>query len=141
MAYIGNKPVDLSSGNVFIQQFSGDGVNNIFVLDVVPPSINYTDLYIIGQYQNKNTYSIVGNILTCADAPPAITGLYPNIEIKVFEISPLSETSASLVSFSPNQYLVSTNVQAAINELASVSDDYGLITGGLTFTADYGSLT
>ena len=56
------------------QNFTGNGVQTIFVLPAAPYSENSTNVYINGVYQQKNTYTVVGTALTFSEAPP-ITSL------------------------------------------------------------------
>jgi len=53
-----------------ITRFTGDGSTINFTLSITPSSINLTNVYINGIYQNKNTYSISGTTLTFTQAPP-----------------------------------------------------------------------
>jgi hypothetical protein len=53
-----------------INNFSGNGSTTIFTLSSTPISKNYTSVYINGVYQNKNTYSLSGAVLSFSQAPP-----------------------------------------------------------------------
>ena len=53
-----------------IANFTGDGVVVAFTLPVAPSSENFTNVFINGVYQFKNTYSVSGVILTFSEAPP-----------------------------------------------------------------------
>jgi hypothetical protein len=53
-----------------ITRFTGDGSTTNFTLSITPTSINITNIYINGVYQNKNTYSISNTTLTFTQAPP-----------------------------------------------------------------------
>jgi len=48
----------------------GDGVTTVYILSFPPISVNSTSIYINGVYQNKNTYSLIGNVVTFSQAPP-----------------------------------------------------------------------
>jgi hypothetical protein len=53
-----------------VQDFTGDGSTLVFTLSSSSQGTNYSNIYINGVYQNKNTYSISGTTLTFTQAPP-----------------------------------------------------------------------
>jgi hypothetical protein len=53
-----------------IINFTGDGVVVAFTLPAAPSSENFTNVFINGVYQFKNTYSVSGVTLTFSQAPP-----------------------------------------------------------------------
>jgi len=53
-----------------VQNFTGDGVTVNFTLSLAPFGENFTSVYINGVYQQKNTYSLAGAVLTFSTAPP-----------------------------------------------------------------------
>lgn len=53
-----------------INNFTGNGLTTTFTLTFAPINENYTSIYINGVYQNKNTYSISGAVITFSQAPP-----------------------------------------------------------------------
>ena len=53
-----------------IQDFTGDGSTLSFTLSLSSFGTNYSNVYINGVYQNKNTYSITGTTLLFTQAPP-----------------------------------------------------------------------
>lgn len=53
-----------------IVNFTGDGVVVAFTLPIAPVSENFTNVFINGVYQFKNTYSVSGVTLTFSEAPP-----------------------------------------------------------------------
>lgn len=53
-----------------VQDFTGDGSTVTFTLSSSSLGTNYSNIYINGVYQNKNTYSISGTTLTFTQAPP-----------------------------------------------------------------------
>ena len=65
--------------NPKVQRLSGDGTTVQFTLNSTPPNINFFDVYITGLYQQKNTYTLAGNVLTFSEAPPTGT---ENIEVE-----------------------------------------------------------
>ena len=70
----------IASGEGTVQNFSGNGSQTAFTLSVSPQSENSTNIYINGIYQQKNTFSVVSNVITFSEAPPA----YSNIEVVCF---------------------------------------------------------
>jgi hypothetical protein len=52
---------------------TGTGSNTTFSLVSSPTSENTTNVYINGVYQQKNTYSLSGVVLTFSEAPPLST--------------------------------------------------------------------
>jgi hypothetical protein len=119
MSYIGVEPVSNYAGIVSSQQLSGNGVLVQFTLTDTPISVSNCDVYVGGLYQNKDTFTVVGNLLTFSEAPPTGTN---NIEVRVSETIPIGATTAGLVSFTPSGSLVSTDVQSAITEVVSDLD-------------------
>lgn len=57
-----------------IANFTGNGSTVAFTLASAPAGENATNVYINGVYQQKNTYSVAGAVLTFSQAPP-ITSL------------------------------------------------------------------
>ena len=53
-----------------VANFSGDGVVTNFTLPFIPTSENFTNVFINGIYQFKNTYSLSGSTLIFSEAPP-----------------------------------------------------------------------
>jgi hypothetical protein len=61
---------DFSSLSPIVYNATGTGSNVTFTLASAPASENATQVYINGVYQQKNTYSLAGVILTFSQAPP-----------------------------------------------------------------------
>jgi hypothetical protein len=53
-----------------IENFTGDGSTVVFTLVNAPYNENSTNVYINGVYQQKNTYSFAGAVMTFSEAPP-----------------------------------------------------------------------
>ena len=53
-----------------IANFTGTGSQVNFTLASSPASENSTQIYINGVYQQKNTYSVVGSVITFSEPPP-----------------------------------------------------------------------
>lgn len=58
-----------------IANFTGNGVIVAFTLASAPASENATNVYVNGVYQQKNTYSIAGAVLTFSEAPPVTSSI------------------------------------------------------------------
>lgn len=71
---------DFSSLQPTIYNGSGNGVTVAFTLASSPSNENTTQVYINGVYQQKNTYSVAGSVLTFSEAPP----LNASIEVSYF---------------------------------------------------------
>lgn len=50
--------------------YTGDGITISFTLPLTPIDENWTQVFINGVYQLKNTYSVSGTTLTFSEAPP-----------------------------------------------------------------------
>lgn len=61
----------LSSVNLAIVSYSGDGVQTLFSLGVNPGSKNNTNVFVSGVYQAKANYSISGTNIVFTTAPPS----------------------------------------------------------------------
>ena len=57
--------------NININDFVGNGLTTAFTLTAAPYNENSTFVFINGVYQQKTTYSVVGQTLTFLTAPPA----------------------------------------------------------------------
>lgn len=54
-----------------IANFTGTGTQTVFTLSLAPVDENSTQVYINGVYQNKDTYSVTGAVVSFSGAPPA----------------------------------------------------------------------
>jgi hypothetical protein len=70
--------VAAGSGTYTVQNFTGDGTTVAFTLTNAPASENSTNVYINGVYQQKNTYSLAGAVLTFSQAPPVTSTIEVN---------------------------------------------------------------
>lgn len=61
-----------------IANFTGTGAQVNFTLASNPASENSTQIYINGVYQQKNTYSVAGAIVTFSQAPPITSSIEVN---------------------------------------------------------------
>lgn len=58
------------NSSITVVVFAGDGTDTTFNLASTPSSENTTNVYINGVYQQKDTYSVLGQVLTFSEAPP-----------------------------------------------------------------------
>lgn len=54
----------------YLDNFTGNGTQVNFTLTAAPSDENNSQVYINGVYQQKNTYSLAGAVLTFSQAPP-----------------------------------------------------------------------
>jgi hypothetical protein len=66
------------NATAIIANFTGNGSTVAFTLASAPAGENATNVYINGVYQQKNTYSIAGAVLTFSEAPPATSSIEVN---------------------------------------------------------------
>lgn len=66
------------NATAIIANFTGDGSDTTFTLASAPAGENATNVYINGVYQQKNTYSIAGAVITFSEAPPVISSIEVN---------------------------------------------------------------
>jgi hypothetical protein len=67
-----------SSATAIIANFTGNGSTVAFTLASAPAGENATNVYINGVYQQKNTYSVAGAVLTFSQAPPVTSSIEVN---------------------------------------------------------------
>ena len=53
-----------------VSNFTGDGTEVNFTLPADVVSENFVNIYISGVYQYKNTYTVLGDVITFSEAPP-----------------------------------------------------------------------
>ena len=61
-----------------IANFTGDGTDTTFNLASAPAGETSTNIYINGVYQQKNTYSVSGVVVTFSEAPPVTSSIEVN---------------------------------------------------------------
>lgn len=66
------------NATAIIANFTGDGTDTTFNLPTAPAGENATNIYINGVYQQKNTYSIAGVVVTFSQAPPVTSSIEVN---------------------------------------------------------------
>jgi hypothetical protein len=100
----------VGSGTVFntTNRFDGDGTTVAFTLTKDPVSRANTQVFVNGVYQQKDTYTVSGTILTFSQAPSKGSD---NIEVNIQESTSTGTPSASGVSTSDGQ-----DVQAKLDQ-------------------------
>jgi len=58
-----------------VQNFTGTGSQTVFTLSSASLGENFTFVYINGVYQQKNTYTVSGTMLTFSQAPPLTSSI------------------------------------------------------------------
>lgn len=115
-------------GTVYVQRLTGTGAQTAFTLNVSVPAAALIDVFINGVYQNKDTFTIVGDVLTFSEAPPAGTN---NVEVVISITLANVETDASLVSFrATDSTAVVRTAQDKMREVVSVRD-FGAVGDGV----------
>lgn len=66
------------NATAIIANFTGNGTIVAFTLASAPAGENATNVYINGVYQQKNTYSVAGAVLTFSQAPPTTSSIEVN---------------------------------------------------------------
>lgn len=66
------------NATAIIANFTGNGSTVAFTLASAPAGENATNVYINGVYQQKNTYSIAGAVVTFSEAPPFTSSIEVN---------------------------------------------------------------
>ena len=107
------------SASVTKNDFTGDGVTVDFAISTAPATILATNVFINGVYQEKNSYSILGNIVTFSIAPP----IGSSIEILTNQTGIINTGYASdityIASFSGS---VVQTVQTKLEQYVSIKD-------------------
>jgi hypothetical protein len=115
------------SASVVKNDFIGDGVTVDFVLSAAPSTILATNVFINGVYQEKDSYSILGNVLTFSIAPP----LSSSIEVMTNETGVINSGNATAISYTasfPGATL--QTVQTKLEQYVSVKD-FGAVGDGV----------
>lgn len=114
--YNGLSWIGASLGSITVDSFTGTGAQTDFTLSV-SQSLNNTQVYINGVYQNKSTYTITGTLLSFSEAPAL------DDDIEVVSIKPTASTNI------PAADIQTTNPGA--DEWSNVQEYIDYITSGL----------
>jgi hypothetical protein len=124
---VGNVTGLYTAAGLNVYNFTGDGSDTTFTLGIDPGVENNTQVYIDGVYQQKNTYSVTGKVITFSAAPPNLS----TIEVMVTQPMAVGETTASSVSFVQDGASTERTVQLKLQESVSVKD-FGAVGDGVT---------
>lgn len=115
------------SASVVQNDFTGDGVEVDFVLSASPSTKLATSVFINGVYQEKDSYSLSGNVITFSIAPP----LNSSIEVMTNETGVIGTTNATLVSYTAGfAGAVQQTVQTKLEQYVSAKD-FGAVGDGV----------
>lgn len=65
----------LGASETIVENFTGDGTTISFTLSNAPYGESAMQIYINGVYQQRNTYSVSGAIVTFSEAPPTTSSI------------------------------------------------------------------
>jgi hypothetical protein len=116
------------SASVVKNDFVGDGVDTTFTLSATPSTVLATNAFINGVYQEKDSYSLFGNVITFSVAPP----LGSSIEIMTNETGVINSGNATAISYTLTAAgAVAQTVQTKLEQYVSVKD-FGAAGDGVT---------
>jgi hypothetical protein len=116
------------SASVVKNDFIGDGVEVNFTLSAAPSTILATNVFINGVYQEKDSYSLLGNVITFSIAPP----LSSSIEVMTNETGVINSGNATAISYTLTAPgAVTQTVQTKLEQYVSVKD-FGAVGDGVT---------
>ena len=122
--------IDSSTNTLVLDDFTGDGATTAYTLSVTPLNELFTNIYLSGVYQEKNTYSLATNVITFSTAPP--TGV--DIEILTIADVSVSGTVTSVNGQTGAVVLDSDDItEGATNkydETVVITDSYGIDSSG-----------
>jgi hypothetical protein len=115
------------SASVVKNDFVGDGVDTTFTLSATPSTVLATNAFINGVYQEKDSYSLFGNVITFSVAPP----LGSSIEIMTNETGVINSGNATAISYTAGfAGATAQTVQTKLQQYVSVKD-FGAIGNGV----------
>jgi len=116
------------SASVVKNDYIGDGVEVDFTLSSAPSTILATNVFINGVYQEKDSYSLLGNVITFSIAPP----LNSSIEIMTNETGVINSGNATAISYTASfAGATAQTVQTKLEQYVSVKD-FGAVCDGVT---------
>ena len=108
--------------------FTGDGVEVNFTLSASPSTVLATNIYINGVYQEKDSYTLVGNTITFSVAPPVGS----SIEVITTETGVINVGNANSISYTAGFPGASAQtVQTKLEQFVTVKD-FGAVGDGAT---------
>lgn len=116
------------SASVVKNDFIGDGVEVDFTLSASPSTKLATNVFINGVYQEKDSYSLSGNVITFSIAPP----ISSSIEVMTNETGVINSGNATAISYTASfPGAVAQTVQTKLTQYVSVKD-FGAVGDGVT---------
>jgi hypothetical protein len=126
--------------STIISQYSGNGSTVAFTLIEPPDDNNDIDVFINGIYQQKNTYSIVGTVLTFSEAPITgtsnieVIGRYSYLPIAPTVVQRFTGTGSQSVYTLSDIVVNSNDIDIYINGLCQQKNSYAIFSTTLTFS-------
>lgn len=115
------------SASVVKNDFVGDGVTVNYTLSASPSTQLATNIFINGVYQEKDSYTLAGNVITFSVAPP----LSSSIEIMTNETGVINSGNATAISYTLTAPgAVQQTVQTKLDQYVSVKD-FGAVGDGV----------
>lgn len=115
------------SASVVKNDFIGDGVDVDFTLSASPSTKLATNIFINGVYQEKDSYTLSGNVITFLIAPP----LNSSIEILTNETGVINTGNATAITYTASfPGAVQQTVQTKLEQYVSVKD-FGAVGDGV----------
>jgi hypothetical protein len=115
------------SGSVVKNDFVGNGSTVNFTLSATPSTVLATNVFINGVYQEKDSYSLLGNVVTFSNAPP----LSSSIEIMTYETGVINSGNANNISYTATlPGATAQTVQTKLEQYVSVKD-FGAVGDGV----------
>lgn len=116
------------SASVVKNDFIGDGVTINFTLSSAPSTKLATNAFINGVYQEKDSYSVFGNVISFSIAPP----LNSSIEVMTNETGVINSGNATAISYTASfPGATAQTVQTKLEQYVSVKD-FGAVGDGVT---------
>lgn len=115
------------SASVVKNDFVGDGVEVDFTLSASPSTVLATNVFINGVYQEKDSYSLLGNVVSFTTAPPVGS----SIEILTNETGVINSGNANNISYTASfAGATAQTVQTKLEQYVSV-EDFGAVGDGV----------
>lgn len=115
------------SASVVKNDFIGDGVTINFTLSSAPSTNLATNAFINGVYQEKDSYSVFGNVISFSIAPP----LNSSIEVMTNETGVINSGNATAISYTASfPGATAQTVQTKLEQYVSVKD-FGAVGDGV----------
>lgn len=115
------------SASVVKNDFIGNGVQTNFTLSASPSTKLATNIFINGVYQEKDSYTLTGNVISFSIAPP----LSSSIEVLTNETGVINAGNATDISYTLNAPGATLqSVQTKLQQYVSVKD-FGAVGDGV----------